>query len=887
MDSSWIGGHNIQIGDVTGDLAILLERPLFRLELLRPTESPELPARVRHQPSYLLSPGNQVVPYQPPISDLKRLDRWRDGSDNLSVLLLHGPGGQGKTRTAQHFAARAATDGWSVAQARDLTTAAPVLPLTQGTLGERLLIVVDYAERWRFHSLLEMLESIRIAGQNRVVRVLLLARSHTHLWDQLEAELDALGIAFAAPTALTGFPEQSRDALFSEATSAFARALDLPDLAPPAPDDLAAPSYASPLTLHMAALAAVIAASHDAERPNDISHYLLLHEQRHWNASADEDTMRALVALSTLFGPLRTRDSARGLLIATGAADGQAEANRVLKAHRVLYPTDRHLAPLRPDRFAEDFLGWYLSRDHGFAEDLAMLLVGDGIGLHDGDIRQALLVLANAARHEAVRDLLNQVISQQPDLAETSPALMVAVAEHLPLATVLTIAVRPDRGVELAYARLKVAQRLVEAIPDGESVAADIEGLRMLGSSLLACGERTEAASVLGRAVQLTREHLDAIDVASPVALADLLNLYSEALGASSGDSVLVMAEAIQVLRDHAVGLTGEDSTDCKVGLARSLSNHSKALWDSGDLPTALVSAQEADELYRELTTQNSGQFKAASVRARARIASLMHELGRLDEAVEFGRQAADALRWLSADDPDTHQIHYASTLHNLGLSLESAGRTRQAAVALAEATELYRHLAQHVPLRFLEELGGCLFALAGVLEGLEQLDELIKVRRELVGVERQLQETGLSQDSRRLAITVLLLGQNLVAVGNFEQALPALTEAIELFQTLFTPLPDGLAIGLAHAFVNLSRTHKGLGDRAAAVAAARKAVGMLRELSASSDGSDDPDDSDEAFGRLGLALEQLASCLPEGDPEHTAAQAEFNQIFGTSAPGR
>lgn len=877
VDSSWIGGHNIQIGEVTGDLSILLERPSFRLELLSPARSPGPPASVRHQPSYLLHPGNRVVPYSPPIADLRALTVWRDGPEGLSVLLLHGPGGQGKTRTAQHFASRAAAEGWSVAQARDLATPVPALPPARGEIGEQLLIVVDYAERWRYTSLLEMLASVHSAAQDHTVRVLLLARSHTHLWDQLEAELDGLGIAFAPPAALTGFPERSRETLFHEAATSFAQALELPGLSPPAPDDLTDPSYASPLTLHMAALAAVVAASNDDGLPGDISRYLLLHEQRRWNASTDADTMRALVTLATLVGPFATRSSARELLIAAGVTDGQAEANRALTAHRLLYPSDQHLVPLRPDRFAEDFLGWYLGRDDEFADDLATLLL-DGEVLRDGDVRQALLVLANAARHDAVRDLLDRVIVRRPELAETSPALMLAVAEHLSLATVLVVAIRPDPGVELAYARLRLTQRIVEAVPEGESDAGAILVWGMLGSRLLACGENVEAARVLGEAVQLARENLDPLDITSLAELIDLLNFYSEAIGRMGGNPIPITAEAIHILRDHADEGTrraGEDATTYKAALAKSLSNHAKALVDSGDPQGSLTAALEAEELYRELAARNIERFTPASVRATARIAGLMHELDRPHEAVQFGLRAADALRRLSAADPPVHQPDYASTLHNLGLSLGRVGRTGEAATALAEAAVLLRHLAEHVPLCYLEELGGCLFSLAGVLEEVGTVDELIKVRRELVGVERQLREAGISRDDRRFAVTMILLGQNLVSIENYAPALPVLTEGIELLHNEFAVLPEGLVTTLAHTYVNLSKAQNGLGDRSAAAESAREAVRVLSALTA------DPDDFDKAIGQLGLAWEQLAFCLPEGDPERAAAWSEFHRIFG------
>ncbi len=67
MVGSVIGGHNIQIGSTTGDVVILLDRPDYRLEFLTPTppEPTQLTARARRQPSYLLDPQHQVVPYTP------------------------------------------------------------------------------------------------------------------------------------------------------------------------------------------------------------------------------------------------------------------------------------------------------------------------------------------------------------------------------------------------------------------------------------------------------------------------------------------------------------------------------------------------------------------------------------------------------------------------------------------------------------------------------------------------------------------------------------------------------------------------------------------------------------------------------------------------------
>lgn len=103
---SSIGGHNVQIGSTSGDVVILLDRPDYRLEFLTPApaETDQLAVRVRRQPSYLLDPQHQVVPYRPRQVEQQKIQTWLDGPEAVSVLLVTGAGGQGKTRLAGHIA---------------------------------------------------------------------------------------------------------------------------------------------------------------------------------------------------------------------------------------------------------------------------------------------------------------------------------------------------------------------------------------------------------------------------------------------------------------------------------------------------------------------------------------------------------------------------------------------------------------------------------------------------------------------------------------------------------------------------------------------------------------------------------------------------------------
>lgn len=45
VEGAFIGGHNIQIGSVSGDITLVLDRPGYRLELLGPSAPPRIRGR--------------------------------------------------------------------------------------------------------------------------------------------------------------------------------------------------------------------------------------------------------------------------------------------------------------------------------------------------------------------------------------------------------------------------------------------------------------------------------------------------------------------------------------------------------------------------------------------------------------------------------------------------------------------------------------------------------------------------------------------------------------------------------------------------------------------------------------------------------------------------
>ena len=322
-------------------------------------------------PSQLLSVGNRAIPFSSRQDDLAGLLRWRDDAPRRSVYLLYGPGGQGKTRLADHFFTRSRQAGWQVSAVRHVSeTPYPSSTVTgPGPAGRRSLVVVDYADRWPADDLLRLLSDAQWDGAEHA-RLLLVARSPDWWlplrhrlakqgWERREQRLDPV----ARP--------DNRVHAFRQARERFAAILNLPcDDSADVAGSLRAPQYDLILSVHMAALASVLGSAPDApappsDDPIQISAYLLDRERSYWDSlrsvgriHTQTTTIARAVIGAVLAGPL-PHPGGVGLLECARICSMLEPATVILDDHKACYPAadPAHvLQPLYPDRLAEDFL---------------------------------------------------------------------------------------------------------------------------------------------------------------------------------------------------------------------------------------------------------------------------------------------------------------------------------------------------------------------------------------------------------------------------------------------------------------------------------------------------------------------------------------------------
>ncbi|WP_147449338.1 tetratricopeptide repeat protein [Actinomadura pelletieri] len=869
MADSVVFGSVNQIAGVQGDVRIEAERPLYRLEAL-PAAGPVVPVEdARRRPGLLLQAGLQQVPFAGRDEQLDRLETWREDRSGAPVLLVHGPGGQGKSRLAAQFGAKSLEVGWRVLVARhaDDPAALAAADTHQAEEPRReagALLLVDYAERWPVTDLLALLADA--AGQG--ARVLLLARPAGPWWSTLAFNI-AKFTATAAPVRLPPLGDQiDREQLFTDARDAFARALQVsPDSVQPPVDLETQPGFGLVLAVHMAALAAVDAASREVVAPQDlaaVSGYLLARERDHWrwlhrnaDVAVDVGAMGQAVYLAVLTGS-QTYDD--GLLAVRAAQIGTSvHPDRILKDHAVAYPphaSDSVLEPLYPDRLGEDLLALSTPGHHSdsdypadpWASQAAARIITatttddggarDAGSQKDGPVwaRPALTTLVQAAArwpHIATTQLA-PLLTEHPHLAlSAGGATLAALADidTLDITVLETIeAVLPeDSHVELNAGIAAVTQRLATHRLTTTDPAQRARIHDNLAVRLSHAGQRNHALTE-GQQALHTWRHLAATNPTAYLSnLAASLNNHALRLAevGRRDEALPVSQEAVELRRELAAANRAAFLPD----LATSLNNHANRLAEVGRRDEALLVSQEAVELRRELAAANRAAFLPDLATSLNNHAALLAEVGRRDGALLVSQEAVELRRELAAANRAAFLPDLATSLNNHAALLAEVGRRDGALPVSREAVELRRELAVANRAAFLPDLAMSLSNHAVRLAEVGRRDEALLVSQEAVELRRELAVANRAAFLPDLAMSLSNHAVRLAEVGRRDEALLVSQEAVELRRELAVAnraafLPD-LAMSLNNHALRLAE----VGRRDEALPVSQEAVELRREL--------------------------------------------------------
>ncbi|NRQ33936.1 tetratricopeptide repeat protein [Nonomuraea sp. NN258] len=873
VNHSVVLGEVVQVRDVGGNVTINLSRPAYRMKTFPAARSWPGPEQARAHPSRLLMARYEVVPFVGRAGLLQELADWlSDPSVLVSVRLVHGSGGQGKTRLANQLAREhaSAERAWQVWQAQQpLPSATSPFRLRLLTTVAGVLVLVDYADQWAFRDLQALLSDLHTMAMQLPaalpVRVLLLARSTGGWWQGLHHWLDAeLDVPAEDIPLLPLGGEVDRLELFNSARDRFSALLSVADcqsIGPP--DGLDDQRFDQVLTVQMAALAAVDARQHDQDAPTDpqrISAYLLKRERAHWQQwhgrsedrlSTPPEVMARVAWVATLAGPLRYAD-ASAVLERTGIAVLPENVSRILADHQRNYPSmdaAAVLEPLYPDRLGEDFVALFTPGNPTFSTDnsavdawsetaLLPLVAATG-GQQDPPpwTRSVLTVLIDAAHRwpHVTTNQLAPLLTAHPDLmlhAGRSALIRLADLPHIDVEVLKAVEAKLpserhfdlDPGLAALSSRL-LPHRMEGAAEPAHKAAVLLEHAFRLGNA----GQYQAALEVSQQAVDLCGDLVRVDRDAHLPFLVGSLNNHAVRLAevGRRTDALLISGQAVELLREVA-----QPTQDTHLSLlALALTNHANRLADIGQRADAIEISTEALQVARHLVSRNRDSHRPDLARALSNHASRLADIGRRAEAVEFSDEALCLYQEMADDNRDAHLPDLALALANHAVRLQKVGLRDEAIDVSERAVDLRRELAEANRDAHLRALAGSLSNHATTLADVGRLEKAVFASAEAVQLYREMASVDFEAHAPELAASLGTYAARLARIGKPSEAVPISEETLRLYRELTESYRDAFLPRLATSLNNHALRLMEVGRPAEAVEPSEEALRLRREL--------------------------------------------------------
>ncbi|MGK5682410.1 tetratricopeptide repeat protein [Actinoplanes sp. URMC 104] len=882
VTGSVVFGDVVQVTGVDGDVTVSLDRPPYQVVQADGKAVPVSVEEARAQPSRLLLARHQIVPFTPRDRTGGALDAWVAGAEPVAALLVHGAGGEGKTRLATAVGAQCAAAKWAVWHVKHAATAATSrveLP------GGKVLAVVDYADRWPSSALLALLTQLRVlhvrAGTR--VRVLMLARSAGSWWPALADRADSdLGIRvdrWPLPE-LAADSTDTRHTLFNAAAEGFAAALGLAPAAWPVPD-LAGDGFRPILAVHMAALAGVDAIGRGQTppiQPGAVSAYLLRREQTYWRElyaraetpiQTSPEKMHRIVIAATLTGS-QPRSVAHQALASAGFADTITASDQIIDDHITCYPpVDPRTVfePLHPDRFSEDLIAMStpghggdgvndLERDWVTEAISALLTVSEGKPpAWTANVVTVLVETALRWPHFA-NEALFPVLRQQPELALAAGGATLsrlASIRHVDSAA----AESAEESAQAHYRLVDVLEAVYDVLPSTQHVdfdlaAADIASVifeeRMRSSQepgvrasvhelyarrLYQAGRFSQAVGIYEQAVRLRREL--ARD-GSRVELGRLGSVLSD-LGGCRRNLGQITEGLAAAKEGHALllSLNAVEPETYAARLAHSLNMLGTCFGDFGDRRNAFDCFVKSSQIYTQLA-KSERQFDMELAISLHNLSTHLRNFGDLEQALSVAKRSEAVWSALTRSAPSQYRHGLASALNAMGNIYTAMNDYDQAVQCVSAATSHYRVLAEKNEDFYLPRLAETLdnqvsplLRLGRYREALERVEEGLKFRRELVASNAAVYLPDLALSLNNKAAVV-------AESGNLAEAEKVCSEAIGMYRRLVDRNPKAHSEDLAQSLHNLGtvrylRHRAGSGSLDEALFSVEEAVEIRQRL--------------------------------------------------------
>ncbi len=849
--------------------------------------------------SQLLRAEEALVSFDPAREpEVSKLREWLNEQVwPISVRLLTGAGGEGKTRLAIQVCNEFSAAGWNAGFLDSNLESKRMKAIWQDlrAVNQPTLVVVDYAET-RQEAFLSLLKAVQQEPSEQRVRMLLLARDGGEWWENLasqDAQCEALlsGRATSGPYRLPPLytASQSRQEAFRNALRALAEVLEVDN--PDVTLTLVGAQFERPLFVQMAALLALY--GERATTSQGLTKALLNHERRYWLGLLvpfhwPDPARRAeqLLALATLAGGFATAKIAEKFWTqARGAVVTASEFNSLFRQMVSLYPGTQGLEALRPDLLGEALVAQALLRPEGDVLLDSVL----GSSATQAVRRNSLTVLSRiSAERFDVDEILIAGLSRQlgncgvelvavsAETAGRLPKLAEITFQALPSATKNQVAGSlrqslKDESVQLAglgclifeHLAEKARERLEKKPKDAVrmfqyagAVNVYVVHLDRVGDFKRAIEFAQAGLETSRRLIALDRNRFEPIHAA-------LLGNYANALSQSghNDESRVYMIQVLEIYKR----LAQENPERFEPPYAGSLSNLANDLSDVGQDEEALTHDREALAIRKRLAQNNPDRFEPDYATSLSNLASHLSDVGQDEEALTHDREALAIRKRLVQNNPDRFEPDYATSLSNLASHLSNVGQDEEALAHAREALVIRKRLAQNNPERFEPDYATSLSNLANRLGDVVQDAEALTLTREALAIRKRLAQNNPDRFEPDYATSLSNLASHLSNVGQDEEALAHSREALEIRKRLAQNNPDRFESYYAHSLSNLARHLRNVGQDEEALAHVREALEIGKRLAQNNPERFEPD--------YATSLSDLASHLSNAGQDEEALE--------------
>ena len=857
-------------------------------------------------PLQLIKARHGVVPYQQR-AEMRQLRAWamtvpsdsrtgRNGRNaDISVAVVTGAGGSGKTRMAAQLCDDLSKIGWYTGFLPSTTEVTDEELSALAEVTTELLVVVDYAEEARRGLVARVVRKLR--AKQSPTRIVLTARGADAWWEEFreEAEQDGSVLSNTLSLSIRGKQQVEADPwffgrMYRRAVQRFSDALN-----EAIPTDIEVPDGLGDTALDVVLRAwlAVCGDNDGAQEAmptrEELYDKVLSIEFARWHkepklGDISRDQLRRAAATLSLLAPSQDQDAVDDVLsrLPEWSQEHLLRSRFAeLLVQSLLRDDGAEAVSLRPDPVAEHLILTVFGKkpdllDRVLPQDPAQVPGLDDPDAEDSVVTRALemgqqvrnacvtLTRASSLDRDVALRLARRALRERPFLWKE--ALDVALTRGGPMGPALEALIESGADLPLgeidneipvghpvlAEAALAVTRRLAasaERSPEQQAHWANNLSIRLSD-----VGERKVALVAAREAVELYRVLAEASPAAYTPNLAASLNNLATILSAvgERNEALEAAREAVRLRRALAEASPAAYTPD----LATSLTNLAIRLTEVGERNEALEAAREAVRLRRALAEASPAAYTPNLALSLNNLANILSAVGERNEALEAAREAVRLRRALAEASPAAYTPDLAASLTNLAVFLSVLGERNEALEAAREAVDLRRALAEASPAAYTPNLAASLTNLAISLSEVGERNEALVAAREAVELYRGLAEASPQSYTPDLAMSLNNLAAFLSAVGERNEALVAAREAVEVYRVLAEASPQAYTPDLAGSLNNLANRLSAVGERNEALEAAREAVEVYRVLAEASPQAYIPD--------LAMSLNNLATILSE-----------------------